>query len=748
LHASQECWGLDVLHLPGENNVTYASRRQHAFLYVFVIASFLMFCRSPLSAQQKTQLTVSADAIGGQVKGANGPEAGVWVIAETSDLPTKFAKVVVTNDQGQFVIPQLPSANYKVWVRGYGLIDSDKQDAVQGMTIELSAKPAPNAAAAAEYYPGMYWYSMLKIPAESEFPGSDKSPGGIPSGMKTQGDWIDTVKNSCQSCHALGSKNIRSPHTKELGEFANSVDLWERRLQSGQAMTNMALAITRLGPNRGYRMYADWTDRIAAGELPFDKPERPKGIERNAVISLWDWGSPTIYLHDAISTDKRNPTVNANGPIYGSSEESADVVPVLDPVKNTASLIKHPYRDPATPSSHDDPMGPSVFWGDEAIWDSHTTIHNPMMDDKGRLWLTARIRRAPNPASCKAGSDLPSAAVTPLAESVRQLSVYDPKTEKWTLIDTCFSTQHLSFGRDADNTLWLSAGQPYSGVVGWLNTKQFDATGDEMKSQGWSPIVANVSGTGKREPYVAADQPTDPNKDKWVKAAFYGIMPSPKGDVIWGQSMGPGFSRIDQPSYLVRLIPGSDPTKTAVSEIFQPPQGAFGSRGVDVDLNGVAWTVLSSGHLASFDRSKCKSPLSGPDAATGKQCFEGWTLYRMPGPQFKGVDEKGSANHAYYIWVDNYNTLGLGPNVPIASANGGESLLALVNGEFVNIRIPYPMGFFSKDVDGRIDDANAGWKGRAIWTTSGTRANFHSEGGKGVLPKVFKVQMRPDPLAN
>jgi hypothetical protein len=261
-------------------------------------------------------------------------------------------------------------------------------------------------------------------------------------------------------------------------------------------------------------------------------------------------------------------------------------------------------------------------------------------------------------------------------------------------------------------------------------------------------VVANVSGTGKREAFVAADQPTDPAKDKWVKAAFYGVMPSPKGDVIWGQAMGSGFSRIAQPSFLIRLIPGSDPSKTAVSEIFQAPEGGFGSRGVDVDSNGVAWTVLASGHLASFDRSKCKSPLSGPDAATGKQCAEGWTLYRMPGPQFKGIDAKGSANHAYYIWVDVYNTLGLGANVPIASANGSESLLALVDGKFVDLHIPYPMGFFSKNVDGRIDDPNGGWKGRGLWTTSGTRTNFHSEGGKGVLPKVFKVQMRPDPLAS
>ena len=178
------------------------------------IAALVMAWSGPVDAQQKA-LSVKPDAIGGQVTGAKGPEAGVWVIAETTDLPTKYAKMVVTDDAGQFVIPQLPAAKYKIWVRGYGLVDSDKQDATPGKTIDLKAKPAPNAAAAAEYYPGMYWYSMLKIPAASEFPGSDKSPTGMPASMDSQATWIDSIKNSCQSCHALGSQNIRSPH--EIG---------------------------------------------------------------------------------------------------------------------------------------------------------------------------------------------------------------------------------------------------------------------------------------------------------------------------------------------------------------------------------------------------------------------------------------------------------------------------------------------------------------------------------------------------
>jgi hypothetical protein len=151
--------------------------------------------------------------------------------------------------------------------------------------------------------------------------------------------------------------------------------------------------------------------------------------------------------------------------------------------------------------------------------------------------------------------------------------------------------------------------------------------------------------------------------------------------------------------------------------------------------------------LASFDRSKCRAPLTGPDAATGQHCYEGWTLHRFPGPQFAGVDPGGSADHAYYVWVDRFNTLGLGNDVPIASTNGSESLTVLVAGKLHQLRVPYPAGFFTKNVDGRIDDPGAGWRGRGVWTTTGTRTPFHSETGKGERPRVFKVQMRPDPLA-
>src|SRR4029077_5201174 len=142
-----------------------------------------------------------------------------------------------------------------------------------------------------------------------------------------------------------------------------------------------------------------------------------------------------------ISSDKRNPNVNANGLIYGSPEESRDYLPVLDPVHNITARGKVPYRD-ANPPGQPKPNRPSAVWGEESIWDSHTTVHNPMFDHRGRLWYTSRIRAAANPAWCKEGSNHPSAKITAVERSGRQLAMYDPATKKTEMVDTCFATHH------------------------------------------------------------------------------------------------------------------------------------------------------------------------------------------------------------------------------------------------------------------------------------------------------------------
>ncbi|PYM59303.1 MAG: hypothetical protein DMD77_04915 [Candidatus Rokuibacteriota bacterium] len=712
--------------------------------YLGLIASgvvvLLASGQARLSAQSADPaIRIGGRDLGGVVTSANGPEGGVWVIAETTDLPTKFAKIVVTDDRGRYVLPDLPKATYRVWVRGYGLVDSPKVRTVPGKLVDLKASVAPSPAAAAEYYPAIYWYSMLKVPDKSEFPGTGPSGNGIPVALKSQAQWLDVVKtNGCYTCHQLGNKATRTI-PKELGQFSSSTEAWARRVVSGQAMTQMLNNLGRLDPKRATALFADWTDRIAAGELPASPPARPQGVERNVVITLWDWAGPKDYLHDEISTDKRNPRVNANGMIYGTPEESTDLFPVLDPVKHKATQVRMLVRDPNTPSSHQNPTTPSPYWGPDPIWDSQTSMHNPMFDEKGRVWFTSRVRPPANPDFCKKGSDHPSAKLFPVEQSNRHLSRYDPKTGKITLISTCFPTHHLVFAEDANNTLWTSAGGPQSGVLGWLNRKMFDETGDEVRSQGWTALVLDTNGNGKRDDYVEPNQPVDPAKDKRIVAAFYGIAVNPADGTIWGSVLG-------FPGHVIRVNPGPDPAATALAEVFEPPLPGYGPRGMDIDRNGVVWTPLSSGHLASFDRRLCKGPLNGP-TATGQHCPEGWTLYPFPGPQLRGVTESGSAEASYYTWVDQHDTFGLGRNVPLATGNANESLIALVNGTFVNLRVPYPMGFYAKWMDGRIDDPNAGWKGKGLWSTYATRTPFHVEGGKGTTSKVVKFQLRPDPLA-
>jgi hypothetical protein len=717
----------------------------HLRIAALAIAVFVAASLAGLRAGQAPARTVAVDAddIGGVVTGGSGPEAGVWVIAETKDLPTRMIKSVVTDDQGRYLLPDLPKANYDVFVRGYGLVDSPRVQSVPGKVLNLKAVKAPNAKAAADYYPAQYWLALLHVPPKTDFPGTGPTGNGISPNIKSQGEWIRNVVNTdgCTGCHQMGNKATREI-PKNLGKFDNSVAAWERRIQSGQAGAGMSARFTQVGRQRAAAMWGDWTDRIAKGELPDAAPSRPQGRERNVVVTMWDWADPKVYLHDEIASDKRNPTVNANGPIYGALEASADYMPVVDPKTNTASRIELQVRDPKTPSeAQTPPAQPSPYWGEEVIWTSQSNAHSFAMDKQARVWIAARIRQNQTPAFCQQGSSHPSAKAFPIKESGRQMQMYDPKTKKVTTVDTCFGTHHLNF--DGNDVLWFTGGGP---VEGWFSTKIYDETKDEAKAQGWTAFVLDTNGNGKRDAYVEPDQPLDPTKDKRINAPFYGVAPSPVDNSIWGSVLG-------MPGALVRLTLGSNPPETALSEIYEvpwnnpkaPAQG-FAPRGMDVDSNGVVWSVLSSGQLASFDRRKCKGPLNGP-TATGQHCPEGWALYAFPGPNYKGASDSASADSAYYNFVDRFDMLGVGKDVPLATGNGSEGLLALLDGKFLTFRVPYPMGFYGKGIDGRIDDANTGWKGKAVYSTYATRAPFHAEGGKGTTSKLVKFQVRPDPLA-
>ena len=580
--------------------------RTRLSLSMAAVAAAGLFAAAPARLQAQTAVAIDADDIGGVVTGPNGPEAGVWVIAETADLPTRYAKMVVTDDQGRYVLPDLPKAKYKVWVRGYGLVDSPKVDGEPGKQLDLRAVSAPNDAAAAQYYPAIYWYSMLKIPDAGQFGGKSTIPEKL-----TQSDWLKQVKNiGCVGCHQLGQAATRTIPAA-FGEFKTGEEAWMRRVQSGQSGEQMTNQLAGNFGGAPFKYYGEWTDRIAKGELPHSKPPRPQGVERNVVVTSWEWGTEKQYLHDLIASDRRNPNINANGPLYGSPEYSTDSMPILDPTTNKVTFFKMPVRDAEMPESLGPghaasvkPLQPSAYWGDEKVWDTRANNHNAMFDKNGRVWIAAAVRGMDNPAFCKKGSEHPSAKVFPLDRSPRQVAILDPKTMKYTFIDTCFGTHHLQFGYDADDTLWLSGTGP---VAGWINTKTFDETGDATKSQGWSPFVLDTNGNGKRDDYVEPNQPIDPAKDKRIVPGSgpYAVMPSPVDGSVWGASRG-------NPGSVVRIAPGPHPPETTLAEIYNVPPPGFGVRGGDIDKKGVVWVSLASGHLGSFDRSKCKGPLNGP----------------------------------------------------------------------------------------------------------------------------------------
>ena len=476
--------------------------------------------------------------------------------------------------------------------------------------------------------------------------------------MLTQHHWINTIKTGCNVCHQLGNLATRE-FPPGLGTFESSYDAWDHRTQVGQDGTAMISAINGLGRRPALTMYADWTDRIAAGEVP-PVPPRPQGIERNLVLTLWEWGGPATFAHDELSTDKRNPRANANGPIYGV-DWGNDGFLTLDPNTHTATEVRIPVVDPTTPPGKPQVMPrPSPYWGSEPYWYDPAITNHAAMDSKGRVWMSSRFRRPENqPDFCR---NHPSAALAPQESSFRQVQYYDPQTKSFHPVNICFDTHHVQFASDADETLYGNG--VFSGAIGWINTRILDETGDEAAAQGWCLPYYDIDGNGKIEAGVDRyvfehlGRPSGQLAGMRIPAGvIYSVIAHPTDGTVWGAVPGP------MPGRIIRIDP-----KTCVSEVYEPPfnnpevnVNGYTPRGIDVDTYGVIWTALAgSGHLASFDRRKCRV-LSGPAATTAQHCPEGWTLYRTPGPSFKGATDAIPVDMHYYNFVDKFNTLGLGP---------------------------------------------------------------------------------------
>lgn len=735
-------------------------------------AALAALCASTISAQQ----SLAGNYITGVVQGEKGPEAGVWVIAETNESPavlTKFVKIVVTDDRGRFAVPDLPNATYKVWVRGYGLVDStpiEMKPSTKQITLKATTAKTPQEAA--KVYPGNYWLSLMQPPPPSDFPGTGPNGNGMGVTMTDQDHWINMLKSNCNFCHQLGNGITRDlTHVEKAHPDAKtSIEAWEWRLGTGVRGNSMYSALIQMGKDPTLKTLANWTDRIAQGEVP-PVPPRPKGVERNVVVTLWDVGDDHSFMHDQISTDKNHPTVNAYGNNYAVSAGHGQLV-IMNPNENSSTSIDIPTREDKSKigSRFPPPNRPSMFWGEEHLWSGPSydpaDPHNPMIDSKGRVWMTSKIRGNNDPAWCKDPSNK-YAAWFPLQRSGRQTSYFDPKTRQFTLIDTCFSTHHLQFDNDPDETVYYN--ELVGPIIGWVDTKVYDQTHDEQKAAGWCGQVLDTNGDGKiTKPWNIVTPRRggedllyngdtqgggggaarggrgpagfDPKLDTMISYNLYSVIPSPVDDSVWGISE-------TYPGFLIRMQRGDNPPETCKSELFRVPSPGFDPRGVDIDTNGVVWTALAgSSDLASFDVRKC-TDLKGPAKIDGSQCKNGWTVYQTDGPKLKGTDIP--ADFHYYNWVDQHNISGLGANTPFATGSNSDAMLALdpKTKTWTTLRVPYPLGFYSRGMDGRIDDPKAGWKGRALYSNYGTHFVWHIEGGKGTKGKIVKIQIRPNPLA-
>src|SRR5437867_2386240 len=278
------------------------SRARIALLCGGLLALVSAFGAYPTKALLQSQRNIPAATgyIGGVVRSDKGPEAGVWVIAETKDLLTNFIKIVVTDDQGRFMLPDLPNANYSVWVRGFGLVDSPKTTTKPTtQSITLKAIPAKTPQEAAQVYPGNYWLSLMAPPPKNLFPGTGAQGNGVGAGMLTQNHWINSLKSGCNFCHQLGNKLTRTLDDvyKVEPNIKTSFDAWDRRLHGGVRGDAMYSTLNTMGHDASLKVFSDWTDRIAKGEVP-PAPERPKGVERNVVVTLWDVGDDHSFMHD------------------------------------------------------------------------------------------------------------------------------------------------------------------------------------------------------------------------------------------------------------------------------------------------------------------------------------------------------------------------------------------------------------------------------------------------------------------
>jgi hypothetical protein len=658
---------------------------------VAAVAAFLAVSRSgaiDVAQNARPDVPIDGSSIGGIVRerASGRGEAGVWVIAETSDLPSPFRRIVVTDDAGRFVVPALPEAGYQLWVRGYGVRDSSRVSVSRGSLAALVVDVA-DPQEAARIYPASYWLSLLRPPAAGE----------LPADFASQTHWLTDAKLGCIRCHQFGSPIFHS----RAEPLAWEASWTERPLESRTADV--------LGRRATNTAFSDWARRIRKGELPA-APPRPAGIERNVVMTQWDWGGTNSYIHDVIATDKRQPTRYPHGRIWGV-DFGHDQLWSLDPKTHQTRW----YPVPTTNVLTGGPTSPGAI-----VYDNPANPHVPIMDGRGRVWIATQTRR-------ERAEDAPAwqrdvidnvhreaADVDPLpifrnGTHHRQLVFFDTTTERFGTVDTVYGTNHLQF--DMQDRLWTSGD---SVALGMLDTRRFDRGGASR------PEVA------AQRAFVSIDR-----IGRSAGGGGYGIGVSHQDGTVWrtntyiGQTGAPDNRTFAGQNTIVKF----DPAARSFENYVLPPP-ARSAVGIDVGRDGYVWFGTASGHLGRFD-----------PVATA---FKYW---RTPGPPlYADGAEAGNGDFHYNVFVDQYDTAGLGPGTVILTGANSDALIVFDprTEAFHVFRVPYPLVAYHRGIDGRIDDPQAGWKGRGLWLNYSNDPERFIEHRRGV---VSHIQLRPHPLA-
>ncbi len=485
--------------------------------------------------------------------------------------------------------------------------------------------------------------------------------------MSRPADWLNLMKNNgCVGCHQLGQAATRTI-PKAFGDFKTGEDAWIRRTQSGQAGELMVNILAGQLGGAPYKYFGDWTDRIAKGELPFAKPNAARPAS-SATSSSPPGTGPTRSTISTISSssDKRNPTVNGYGPVFGQPEYSTDRIPILEPgdqqrrnLQGAGARREHADVARTRPRRHAQAAAALRLLGRRA--DLGHQDQQPQLHDRREGPDVARrrgARRRRTPPSARRAPIIPRPRLFPLAESHRQLAMLDPKTMKYTFVDTCFTTHHLNFAKDANDTLWASSGGG-TGAVGWFNTKLFDETGDAVKAQGWTPLILDTNGNGKRDDYVEPNQPVDPDQGQ---ADRPGVL---RGDGEPGRRLGvgdaarePRLDRADRSGPRSGQRPRSPKSTTSRCRASARAAAISTARAWCGCRSRAAISAASTGASA-----RARSTARPRPATTAPRAGRS-TSIRVRASR---ASARTARKSSYYSWVDQHNTFGLGEDVPVST---------------------------------------------------------------------------------